>query len=120
MAPVAQEVLGPRLFLTNTTPDAFVRPYRAFALDIGGDARIIVSIRHIVGRFTFYQTEYPVVVASYCAQPRRRFPVRLRWNVDEAGECELERVFRHKGALCRIDRWYHALDPQADSPLNSR
>lgn len=74
-------------------------------MELRKEWRIVQAARHVVGRFTYYRTEFHEAQAVYLAPPHRRFPTHMRWNLDEAGEPQLEMVFRHKGRTARLDSW---------------
>lgn len=95
---------GIRLHVSNKTPDPFVRPYKAFALDLAGEARIVLGHKQVTGRFTYYRTEYPIAIAEYLDKPYRRFITCLRWN-QNGDSFDLERMFGHRGRPARLVSW---------------
>lgn len=77
--------------------------------------------RHVVGRFIYYLTDEPAGRAVFLHPPIRHFSTPLRWNLDEAGEAQLEIVFRHKGRPARLEGWEPApeIPPTVSDPLKT-
>lgn len=107
MGPAAVESaqLSPTLSLCVVNAEPQPTTARGFAVELGGQPRIVRAHLHAEGRWGCYRTVASMAWAVSISGPSRFKRVQLRWNLDEGGEPHLEEQFRMLGQMYRLDDW---------------